>query len=97
MSLSLSDPSLLKSQAYINGQWVDADNGATFPVTNPANGELIVEVAKAGAAETARAIDAADQAMRAWKKQPAKARAQVLRKWFDLMMANQEDLSLIHI
>ena len=95
MSLSLSDPSLLKSQAYINGQWVDADNGATFPVTNPANGELIVEVAKAGAAETARAIDAADQAMRAWKKQPAKARAQVLRKWFDLMMANQEDLAQI--
>jgi succinate-semialdehyde dehydrogenase/glutarate-semialdehyde dehydrogenase len=95
MSLSLSDPSLLKSQAYINGQWVDADNGATFPVTNPANGELIVEVAKAGAAETARAIDAADQAMRAWKKQPAKARAQVLRKWFDLMMANQEDLAMI--
>ena len=73
MSLSLSDPSLLKSQAYINGQWVDADNGATFPVTNPANGELIVEVAKVGAAETARAVAAADQAMRAWKKQPAKA------------------------
>lgn len=95
MSLSLSDPSLLKSQAYINGQWVDADNGATFPVTNPANGELIVEVAKVGAAETARAVAAADQAMRAWKRQPAKARAQVLRKWFDLMMANQEDLAQI--
>ncbi|TDG14879.1 NAD-dependent succinate-semialdehyde dehydrogenase [Seongchinamella unica] len=95
MSLSLSDPSLLKSQAYINGQWVDADNGATFAVTNPANGELIVEVAKAGAAETARAVAAADEAMRSWKRQPAKARAQVLRKWFDLMMANQEDLAQI--
>ena len=95
MSLSLSDPSLLKSQAYINGQWVDADNGATFPVTNPANGELIVEVAKVGAAETARAIAAADAAMQSWKKQPAKARAAIIRKWYDLMMANQEDLAQI--
>ena len=95
MSLSLSDPSLLKSQAYINGQWVDADNGATFPVTNPANGELIVEVAKVGAAETARAIAAADAAMQSWKKQSAKARAAIIRKWYDLMMANQEDLAQI--
>ena len=95
MSLSLSDPSLLKSQAYINGEWVDADNGATFPVTNPANGELITEVAKLGAAETARAIAAADAAMQSWKKLPAKARAGILRKWYDLMMANQEDLAQI--
>ena len=95
MSLSLSDPSLLKSQAYINGEWVDADNGATFPVTNPANGELITEVAKLGAAETARAVAAADAAMQSWKKLPAKARAVILRKWYDLMMANQEDLAQI--
>ncbi len=95
MKLSLSDPSLLKNQAYINGQWVDADNGATFPVTNPATGELIIEVAKVGAAETARAIAAADTAMQEWKKRPAKARAQILRKWYDLMMANQEDLARI--
>jgi len=60
MQLSLSDPSLLKNQAYVNGQWIDADNGATFPVTNPATGELIIEVAKVGAAETARAVAAAD-------------------------------------
>ena len=53
MSLPLSDPSLLKTQAYIDGHWVDADDGATFPVTNPANGELIATVAKLGAAETA--------------------------------------------
>ncbi|MEP6391300.1 MAG: NAD-dependent succinate-semialdehyde dehydrogenase [Halioglobus sp.] len=95
MSLSLSDPSLLKSQAYIDGQWVDADDGATFPVTNPANGELITTVAKIGAAETARAIAAADRAMQEWKILPAKTRANVLRKWFDLMMANQEDLAII--
>ena len=95
MSLSLSDPSLLKGQAYINGEWVDADNGATFPVTNPANGELIINVAKLGATETARAVAAADAAMQSWKRKPAKARAVVLRKWYDLMMANQEDLAQI--
>jgi hypothetical protein len=95
MSLSLADPGLLKGQAYINGQWVNADDGATFPVTNPADGELIIEVARAGSAETARAIAAADAAMQAWKKQPAKARAGILRKWFDLMMEHQEDLAQI--
>jgi succinate-semialdehyde dehydrogenase/glutarate-semialdehyde dehydrogenase len=95
MSLPLSDPSLLKTQAYIDGHWVDADDGATFPVTNPANGELIATVAKLGAAETARAIEAADRAMQEWKTLPAKARANILRKWFDLMMANQEDLAII--
>ena len=95
MSLSLSDPSLLKSQAYVDGQWIDADNGDTFAVTNPANGEVITQVAKLGAAETSRAISAAQRGMNEWKKLPAKARAGVLRKWFDLMMANQEDLALI--
>ena len=95
MSLSLSDPSLLKSQAYVDGQWIDADSGDTFAVTNPANGEVITQVAKLGAAETSRAISAAQRGMNEWKKLPAKARAGVLRKWFDLMMANQEDLALI--
>ena len=95
MTLTLSDPGLLKSQAYINGQWIDADNGATFAVTNPADGELIVEVAKVGAAETARAITAAQEAMASWKALPAKSRAGILRKWFDLMMASQEDLAII--
>jgi succinate-semialdehyde dehydrogenase/glutarate-semialdehyde dehydrogenase len=95
MTLNLKDPTLLRNQAYINGQWVDADNGATFAVTNPANGELVTEVAKLGAAETARAIDAAEQAMQDWKKLPAKARAGVLRKWYHLMMENQEDLAII--
>jgi succinate-semialdehyde dehydrogenase/glutarate-semialdehyde dehydrogenase len=95
MALTLKDPSLLKSQAYIDGQWTDADDGSTFPVRNPANGEVIANVAKAGAAETARAVAAADRAMRNWKKLPAKARAGILRKWYDLMMANQEDLAII--
>jgi succinate-semialdehyde dehydrogenase/glutarate-semialdehyde dehydrogenase len=95
MTLSLSDPGLLKSQAYIDGQWVDADNGETFGVTNPANGELITEVARLGATETARAIAAADRAMQGWKLLPAKSRAGILRKWFDLMMQHQEDLAII--
>ena len=95
MKLSLCDSTLLKSQAYINGQWVDADNGATFPVTNPATGEVIINVAKVGAAETARAIDSAHAAMADWQKRPAKARAVILRKWYDLMMENQEDLAQI--
>lgn len=95
MTLTLTDPSLLKTQAFINGQWTDADNGETFPVTNPANGELVASVARVGAAETARAIQAAEVAMRDWKRLPAKTRAGILRKWFDLMMANQEDLALI--
>ena len=92
---SLADPGLLKNQAYIDGQWVDADNGATFDVTNPANGELVTKVAKLGATETARAIAAAGKAMPAWTRLPAKARAGILRKWFDLMMQHQEDLAII--
>ena len=62
MTLQLSDPSLLRHQSYINGQWVDADNGDTVAVTNPANGELIVDIAKVGADETRRAIEAAELA-----------------------------------
>jgi succinate-semialdehyde dehydrogenase/glutarate-semialdehyde dehydrogenase len=95
MQLSLSDPSLLKNQAYVGGQWIDADNGARFAVTNPVNGEVITEVAKLGKAETARAIAAASESMREWARKPAKARAVILRKWFDLMMENQEDLAVI--
>lgn len=95
MDLSLSDPTLLQTQAYIGGTWVDADDGATFPVSNPANGELLVRVAKVGATETRRAIEAASLAMEGWKAQPAKHRAGVLRKWFDLMLENQEDLATI--
>ena len=95
MSLQLKDPSLLQHQAYINGQWVDADSGETVAVTNPATGELIVEIARAGTAETRRAIEAAETAMRGWKALPAKSRAQILRKWYDLMMENQDDLAVI--
>ncbi|MBI1206516.1 MAG: succinate-semialdehyde dehydrogenase [Azospirillum sp.] len=93
MSVQLSDVGLLRRQAYIDGAWVDADEGGTFPVTNPANGELIVEVPNLGAAETRRAIAAADAAWGGWRAKTAKERATLLRRWFELIMANQEDLA----
>ena len=67
MSIQISDQALLKTQAYINGQWIDADNGETVPVTNPANGEVIAEVANWGTAETRRAIEAAAEAFITWR------------------------------
>jgi succinate-semialdehyde dehydrogenase/glutarate-semialdehyde dehydrogenase len=85
--------SLLRSDAYIDGQWCKADDGKTLAVLNPASGEEITRVASVGAKETRRAIEAADKAMQDWKTQPAKTRAQILRRWFDLIMANQEDLA----
>ena len=76
MSISnLKDPSLLKSQSYINGQWTDADSGRTFDVIDPASGEVLAQVADLSAIETGRAIEAADQAMQTWKKQTAKDRS----------------------
>ena len=91
----LKDPSLLASKAYVAGEWVGADDGATFAVVNPARGDVIAEVPNLGRAETARAIAAANAAMKDWAARPAKERAVILRKWFDLMMANQDDLGTI--
>jgi len=93
--LQLKDPSLLRQQAYINGQWVDADNGATVAVTNPATGEQIGTVPVMGAAETRRAIEAADAAWPAWRKKTARERALILRRWNDLILANTDDLALL--
>jgi len=95
MSFKLTDSGLLKTQAHINGQWVDADSGETLAVTNPATGELIAVVASCGAAETRRMIDAADAAQKLWAKSSVKERAAVLRRWFTLVMENQEDLAQI--
>ncbi len=80
-------------KAYINGQWVEADNKATISVNNPATGQLIGTVPNMGAAETRRAIDFANQALPAWRSKTAKERAKILRKWFDLIMLNQEPLA----
>ncbi|HEX3673067.1 MAG TPA: NAD-dependent succinate-semialdehyde dehydrogenase [Rhizomicrobium sp.] len=91
--LKLQDATLLKRDAFVDGAWVAADSGARFAVKNPATGEVIAEVADLGETETQRAIDAAAAAFPAWKTKTAKERAGVMRKWFHLLMANQEDLA----
>ena len=91
----LKDPTLLVTKAYVAGQWIDADDGTTFEVTNPARGDVICTLPNLGRAETARAIAAAQAAMKDWATRTGKERAAVLRKWFDLMMANQDDLGKI--
>lgn len=93
--MNLSDKALLQSQAYINGQWFDADSGDTVPVTNPATGEQIASLANCGADETERAVAAADAALPAWRAKTAKERAHVMRRWYELMLENQEDLAII--
>jgi succinate-semialdehyde dehydrogenase/glutarate-semialdehyde dehydrogenase len=93
--LKLNDPSLLRQQCFINGQWLDADDGSTIAVTNPATGETVGHVPHMGAKETQRAIDAANAAWPAWRKKTAKDRSVILRKWNDLMLANADDLALI--
>ena len=91
----LSNPDLLRTQAFLAGEWVSASSGKTFPVTNPARGDVIADVADLSRAEIAAAIDAAYTAQKAWAARTGKDRAKVLRKWFDLMMENQEDLAII--
>jgi succinate-semialdehyde dehydrogenase / glutarate-semialdehyde dehydrogenase len=91
----LKDPSLLREQCYIDGKWHDADDGATHPVHNPATGRRIGASPIMGAAETRRAIEAANVAWPAWRAKTAKERSSVLRKWFELMLANVDDLALI--
>ncbi|MFL6632216.1 MAG: NADP-dependent succinate-semialdehyde dehydrogenase [Massilia sp.] len=91
----MKDPSLFQQQAFIDGEFCDADGGGTVTVTNPASGAVLGTVPDMGAAETARAIAAADAAWAGWKAKPAKARAAVLRVWYDLIMANADDLALL--
>lgn len=93
--MRLKDAGLLKTSAYINGQWVDADLGESLAVTNPATGELIAQVARCGTAETRRAIAAAQVAQVSWRRKTAKERSALLRAWFNLLMEHQEDLALI--
>jgi succinate-semialdehyde dehydrogenase / glutarate-semialdehyde dehydrogenase len=95
VALPLKDPDLLRQAILIDGQWVQADSGQTIDVRNPANGQLIARVPNAGAAETQRAIAAAEKAMVGWKAALAKDRSAVLRRLFDLMLANIDDLAVI--
>ncbi len=93
--IPLNDPDLLRQQCYIDGAWVDADQGTGITVDNPATGTAIGRVPKMGAAETRRAIDAAAAALVDWRGKTAKERAAILHRWFELLMANQEDLAVI--
>ncbi|MCH1925161.1 NADP-dependent succinate-semialdehyde dehydrogenase [Shewanella sp. C32] len=93
--MQLQNPQLLQTNAYIDGQWVAADKQETHPVVNPATGVVIATVAYVGAAETQRAIDAAERALPAWRAKTAKERAQLLRRWFELITANSDDLALL--
>ncbi|RRV13730.1 NADP-dependent succinate-semialdehyde dehydrogenase [Pseudomonas saudiphocaensis] len=91
--MQLKDSSLFRQQAYIDGAWLDADGGQTIEVSNPASGEVLGSVPKMGAAETRRAIEAAERALPAWRDLTAKERSQTLRRWYELILENQEDLA----
>lgn len=93
--MKITDKGLLKSQAYIDGQWADADSGETLDVFDPATGKVVVAVAKCGTAETRRAVEAAERAQVEWRTKTVKERANLLRRWFTLMMEAQEDLAQI--
>jgi len=91
--MQLKDPSLFRQQAYIDGAWLDADGGETLKVNNPASNEILGTVPKMGATETRRAIEAAERALPAWRELTAKERSQTLRRWYELILENQEDLA----
>ena len=93
--MDIQDQSLFRQQCYIDGAWADADSGGTIPVTNPADGSQLGTIPRMGADETRRAIEAANAAWPAWRKTTAKARAAILRKWYELMIENADDLGRI--
>ncbi len=93
MPIPLNDPSLLITQAYVGGSWIDADSGDTFEVIDPVDGNVVGAVADLSVAETRRAIEAASEALPAWSGLTAKQRGAVMRTWFDLLIENQEDLA----
>ncbi len=93
--MKLKDPSLFRQQCYIDGAWADADSGDTIAVNNPATDEVIGTVPRMGTDETRRAIEAANKAYPAWRKRTAKERGEILRKWYDLLLENQDDLAVL--
>jgi succinate-semialdehyde dehydrogenase/glutarate-semialdehyde dehydrogenase len=95
MPIALQDPALLRTQAFLGGKWSDADSGATFPVRDPASGAELAHVARCGAAETRRAIEAAAAAQPAWRARTAADRATVLRRTHDLVVEHADDLALL--
>jgi succinate-semialdehyde dehydrogenase/glutarate-semialdehyde dehydrogenase len=95
MTLNLKDPTLLRQQCYVDGQWLDARSGGTKPVTNPATGAVLGTVPYMGTDETRAAIEAAAAAFPAWAARTAKDRSTLLRRWHDLMLANADDLATL--
>ena len=93
--LPLHDSDLFRQQAYIDGRWCDAESGATIEVNNPATGEILGTVPRMGADETRRAIEAAKAALPAGAEDREGARGDLMRRWYDLMMANQDDLGAL--
>jgi succinate-semialdehyde dehydrogenase/glutarate-semialdehyde dehydrogenase len=93
--LELKDPALLRQACYIDGEWMAADDGGTVAVENPADGSIVATVPNCGTVETGRAVDAAELAFRSWRETTAGERARILRRWFDLMTANTDDLARI--
>ena len=93
--MELQDPTLLRTRAYVGGEWIDADSGATFDVTDPATGDVVATVADLGVDETRRAVDLAEVAQKAWAARTAKDRGAVLRRWYELFLEHKEDLALI--
>lgn len=93
--MNLRDPGLLKQQAFIDGAWVSANSGTTLAVTNLVNGELVATIPDMGTEETCNAILAAKRAFIAWRDRTAEDRSRILRRWFELMMENQNDLALL--
>lgn len=92
---TLNDQNLLRQKAWVDGQWIDAASGNTITVTNPADGSIVGRVPSLSATETREAITAADKAFAEWRRMPAKDRSAFLMKWYNLMMAHQEDLAVI--
>ena len=94
-SLPLKDPSLFVGRGFIGGEWVGADDGSTVDVTDPASGLCLGSIPNMGGSETRRAVEAAEAAFASWRSKTGKERGAVLRRWFDLIMANQQDLAAI--
>ena len=93
--LKLKDNSIFRQQCLIDGAWANADSGETIAVRNPATGETLGTVPKMGAVETRRAIDVANAALPGWRARTAGERAKLLRRWYELLLENQDDLGLL--
>ncbi|MCY4506812.1 MAG: aldehyde dehydrogenase family protein, partial [Acidobacteria bacterium] len=94
-TIALAETSLFRRQCYVNGAWTDARSGDVIEVDNPATGDVVGAVPAFGREETRAAIEAADAAWSGWRSRPAKERAKLMRRWFELMMAHQEDLAVL--